>query len=141
MAVGRVPSRSRRNATSLSSALGTVATSGAGHSSSIGTCPSVCLAISRGRTPIPSIWPFNERRNSSCAATKKSRNLMLELPALTTRIASVTGSGLDWLFRNLALTEKRCHGAGSHAGHDIVGARGEYDRHPRAEHDAGRIGV
>src|SRR5262249_9563174 len=66
-------------------------------------------------------------------------NLMLELPALTTRIVSLTASGPDRLLRDLAMAKERCNGAGGHARPDIVCARGEDDRHPRAEHDPCRI--
>src|SRR5512143_825376 len=66
---------------------------------------------------------------------------MLELPALTTRIVSLTASGPDRLLRDLAMAKKHGHGAGRHACPDIVRARGEDDRDASAEHDARRIGV
>ena len=50
------------------------------------------------------------------------------------------GSGPDRLFRPSAVREKHGHGAGRHARSHIVRARGQYDGHPCAEHDAGRIG-
>ena len=74
-------------------------------------------------------------------ATENSWNLMLELPALTTRMVSVTASGPDRLLGYLTVAKEHSDGARGHARPQIVGARGENDRDARAEHDARRIGL
>src|SRR6476620_4219662 len=66
---------------------------------------------------------------------------MLELPALTTRMVSATaqariGCFAIWLWRSREATAQ-----GGNARPHMVGPRGQNDRHPRAEHDAGGIGM
>src|SRR6185312_3595434 len=65
---------------------------------------------------------------------------MLELPALTTRIVSLTVSGPDRLLQ-LAMAKKGGYCARRQARPDIVRARGEDDRNACAEHDARRVGM
>jgi hypothetical protein len=57
---------------------------------------------------------------------------MLELPALTTRMVAVTPSGLDRLFCHLAVAEQYGDGAGGHARPNVIGTRGQNDRHAGA---------
>ena len=69
-------------------------------------------------------------------------NLTLDEPALTTRIVSMalTPPASARRARRACGVERRDR-AGGHAGAHRIRARGQYDRHPRAEHDAGRIGL
>ena len=66
---------------------------------------------------------------------------MLELPALTTRIVSgmaqaPIGCFAIWLWRSSAATAQEAMRV-----LHMIGPRGEDDRHPRAEHDAGGVGM
>ena len=67
---------------------------------------------------------------------------MLDEPALTTSSVSTTPvmPRLPWRLAPRMGVERR-HRAGGHPGADIVGPAGQDDRHPRAEHDAGGVGV
>jgi len=51
-----------------------------------GSTPS---ATRNGLTPMPSMRPFSSRSRRSCSAIAKSWNLMLEDPALMTRIVLI----------------------------------------------------
>src|SRR5215471_5927613 len=94
---------------------------------------------------MPSIWPLTRRGSSPPAPIPYSWNLTLDEPALATRIVSTT-SLLSLRRRHRRDAPARIgveyrDRAGRHAGAHRVGARGEDDRHPGAEHDAGRVGL
>ena len=99
-------------------------------------------ARSRGRVPMPSIWPLI-RRSSSARAIRREH---LELDARRARIDdedrihAVTPPATRAVRAARIGIEHRDR-AGRHARAHRIRARGEDDRHPRAEHDAGRIGL
>ena len=72
--------------------------------------------------------PFKRRSSWSPAATENSWNLMLELPAFTTRTVSVTALDLDGLLGYLTVPEKNGDGAGGHARSYIICPRCKDDR-------------
>ena len=90
---------------------------------------------------MPSICPLKRRLSRSRAPTANSWNLMLELPALTTRMVSVMAQARTGCFRPVVVRVAASPRRRRHARPDVVGPRGQDDRHARAEHDAGGIGV
>ena len=112
-----------------------------------GVRPSPSLAENRGDVPMPSIWP----RASSCQAVDSRPPVDAELQA---RRAGVEDEGVVvHVAPSLAssrLTAVRCRRAcaasmATRAARDprahAVGAAGQDDRHARAEHQAGAVGV
>ena len=72
----------------LVKAAGTVFTSAASQVSSTSNSPSGSFAIRCGCVPMPSTCPLKRRLSRSRAPTSNNWNLMLELPAFTTRMVS-----------------------------------------------------
>src|SRR3954463_10888411 len=106
------------------------------------TSPCLSLAIRRGCEPIPSTCPFRLRLSPLAPPTiSKSWNLMLDEPALTTRMVSGIASSLYRVSKAQAMGVESGNGTGRHARHHAVGPARQDDWHARAQDDAGGIGV
>src|ERR1043166_5533827 len=98
--------------------------------------PAAALARRRGLLPMPSIWPLIRRARPPSVATSKIWNLTLEDPALTTRTVFIVSRCRHSRDATARVGVEHGDGARGHAGAHRIRARGEHDRHPRAEHDA-----
>src|SRR5690242_6388190 len=102
--------------------------------------PAASLAPNRGAVYRPSISPRNTKCSSS-SCTRKSENLILDEPALRTRITSVIASPDHRRALPAGLGNQDGDGARGQPGLNRIGPTGQNDGNARAEHDAGSIRV
>ena len=100
------------------------------------------IAVSRGAVPSPETWPRSSRSRAAAAAAERA-----ELDARRARVQDedrVSARAHLAAFHRCRAPGVRHQlrdrgGADAHA--HVVGAAGEHDRHPRAEHDARAVGA